>query len=75
MTRGSGDTVRLSGRDWLGITSLTLSVLVILGSQFIRHDRLLTEVLIRQETLSERVAQIEDSLENIYSRNSDVNYR
>mgnify|MGYP003130813560 CR=1 FL=1 len=65
MTRGHGETVRLSSRDWLGITSLTLTVLFVLGSQFIRHDRLLTEVLVKQETLSARVAQVEDTLSNM----------
>ena len=65
MTRSSGDTVRLSGRDWLGIATLSLSLVVLLGSQFIRHDRLLTEVLVKQQALADRVEMMELQLSRI----------
>ena len=65
MTRSNGDTVRLSGRDWLGIATLSLSLVVLLGSQFIRHDRLLTEVLVKQQVLADRVEMMEMQLSRI----------
>ena len=65
MTRQGGDTVRLSIRDWLGIATLTLTVVAVLGSQFIRHDRLLTEVLVKQQALADRVEMMEVQLSRI----------
>ena len=65
MTRQDAETVRLSSRDWLGVVTLTLTVVVLLGSQFMRHDRLLTEVLVKQQVLADRVEMIEAQISRI----------
>ena len=65
MTKDSGQTVRLSGRDWAGLATLAVVVLGSITTQYLRHDRLLTEVLIRQTLMAERVEQVERAVERL----------
>ena len=41
MTLEQNNIVRLSARDWAGIIGVTLTLLTILGSAYLTHDRLL----------------------------------
>ncbi len=65
MTRGTDNTVRLSLRDWAGLAALALGLLGTLTAQYLRHDRLLTELLVRQAATSERVQQVERAVERL----------
>ena len=61
-------TVKLSGRDWLGLSALAVGLLGALTTQYLRHDRLLTEVLVRQAAMQERVQQVERAVERLEDR-------
>ena len=65
MTRTGGNVVKLSGRDWAGLAALSLGLLGTLTAQYLRHDRLLTELLVRQAATSERVQQVERAVERL----------
>ena len=65
MTKGGGNIVRLSGRDWAGLAALALAVLGAITGQYLRHDRLLTDVLVRQAAMAERVEQVERAVERL----------
>lgn len=63
MTRSPDNTVHLSTKDWLGIAGITITILSSLFAVYLHHDRQLTEVLTRQQTLVDRVERIENSLD------------
>ena len=64
MTRSSDNTVHLSVKDWCGIVGAVITILSALLAVYVHHDRQLTEVLTRQETLVDRVERIERSLDS-----------
>ena len=65
MTRDHGQIVHLAGRDWLGIMAISLALLGAVTTQYLRHDRLLTEVLVRQAGSTERMESIERAVERL----------
>ena len=69
MTKRTGSSVvHLSGRDWFGLLAICSTVcLAVLGS-YLRHDRMLTEVLTRQQATSERLEDVERSVERLEDR-------
>ena len=70
MTRatGSPSTVFLSSRDWCGIVAIGLTVTIGLVASYLRHDRMLTEVLTRQAATGERLEDVERSVERLEDR-------
>lgn len=56
--------VRLSIKDWVPIIGIALTVLTIIIGSFIHHDRLLTQLIIQQESTTKRLDKIETKLEN-----------
>jgi len=60
----SNVVVRLSIKDWVPIIGITLTVLTIIIGSFIHHDRLLTQLIIQQESTGKRLDKIETKLEN-----------
>ena len=69
MTKRTGSSVvHLSGRDWFGLLAICSTVcLAVLGS-YLRHDRMLTVVLTRQQATSERLEHVERSVERLEDR-------
>lgn len=65
MTKGGGNIVRLSGRDYAALGAMALVVLGAITGQYLRHDRLLTEVLVRQAAMAERVVTVERAVERL----------
>jgi hypothetical protein len=63
----SNMVVRLSIKDWVPIIGIALTVLTIIVGSFIHHDRLLTQVIIQQESAAKRLDKIETKLENTRS--------
>jgi uncharacterized membrane-anchored protein YhcB (DUF1043 family) len=63
MTREADNTVRLSGRDWVGIIAIVVTVLIALLSAFLHHDRLLMQVVTQQQEMDRRLTKIETKLE------------
>ena len=70
MTKNHTQIVTLSFRDWVGLVGIFATLIVVILAGYLRHDRYLTEVIVRQEYLaesqdqmSERINQIENRLE------------
>jgi len=59
--------VYLAGRDWLGILTISFTLLVLIITAYLRHDRLIVEVLTRQQTITERLERMETQMDQ-YSR-------
>lgn len=60
----SNVVVRLSIKDWVPIIGIALTVLTIIVGSFVHHDRLLTQLIIQQESTAKRLDKIETKLEN-----------
>ena len=63
MTLEQNNVVRLSARDWAGIIGVALTLLTILGSAYLTHDRLLMQLVTQQESINRRLDKIEDKLD------------
>jgi hypothetical protein len=63
MTLEHNNIVRLSARDWAGIIGVALTLLTILGSAYLTHDRLLMQLVTQQESINRRLDKIEDKLD------------
>jgi len=64
MTLEHNNVVRLSARDWAGIIGVALTLLTILGSAYLTHDRLLMQLVTQQESINRRLDKIEDKLDS-----------
>lgn len=78
MTRDKNDptTVRLSMRDYVAFLAAIITISGIFLGAYLRHDRLLSEVLAMQRTQGERVEKLEravDSLERLVWQNIERN--
>jgi hypothetical protein len=65
MVKDHQQIVRLSGKDWGGLLALAVGLLGAITTQYLRHDRLLTQVLVRQEAMGERLRQVERAVERL----------
>tara|TARA_Y100000593_G_scaffold63420_2_gene117220 strand:- start:8223 stop:8549 length:327 start_codon:yes stop_codon:yes gene_type:complete len=65
MVKDQQQIVRLSGKDWVGLLALAVGLLGAITTQYLRHDRLLTQVLVRQEAMAERLGQVERAVERL----------
>ena len=63
MTLEQNNIVRLSARDWAGIIGVAVTLLTILGSAYLTHDRLLMQLVTQQESINRRLDKIEDKLD------------
>jgi hypothetical protein len=63
MTLEHNNVVRLSARDWAGIIGVAITLLTILGSAYLTHDRLLMQLVTQQESINRRLDKIEDKLD------------
>jgi hypothetical protein len=64
MTVEQNNIVKLSLRDWAGIIGVALTLLTILGSAYLTHDRLLMRLVSQQEAMNARLDKIERQLES-----------
>jgi len=64
MTVEHNNIVKLSLRDWAGIIGVALTLLTILGSAYLTHDRLLMRLVSQQEAMNARLDKIERQLES-----------
>ena len=63
MTIENNNVVKLSVRDWAGIIAVAVTLLSILGSAYLTHDRLLMQVVTQQAAIQDRLNKIEGKLE------------
>ena len=64
MTVEQNNIVKLSLRDWAGIIGVALTLLTILGSGYLTHDRLLMRLVTQQEAINARLDKIEAKIES-----------
>lgn len=67
MTRDLKDptTVRLSVRDYVTLGAAIVTISGVFLGAYLRHDRLLSEVLAMQRTQGERIEKLEQSLDSV----------
>ena len=63
MTRNHDNVVRLSRQDWAGLLGVFITLVVLMSSAYLRHDRLIIEVLTRQEIITDRIDRIEQQFD------------
>jgi hypothetical protein len=64
MTVERNNIVKLSLRDWAGIIGVAITLLTILGSAYLTHDRLLMRLVSQQEAMNARLDKIERQLDS-----------
>ena len=57
------DVVQLSTRDWIAAIALVLPISIFIISGYLRHDRMLTQVIVQQQSLSERMIRVENTVD------------
>ena len=57
------DTVTLSVKDWVMTLSILVPVAVLVVFGWLRHDRLLTTLIVQQESLNDRLERVEETLD------------
>ena len=57
------DIVTLSVKDWITLLGIGLPVMVLCVLGWLRHDRLLTEVVTHQRMLTDRLERVENTLD------------
>lgn len=70
MTLEQNNVVKLSIRDWAGIIAVAITLLSILGSAYLTHDRLLMQVVTQQAAINQRLDKIENKLETPAAHNT-----
>lgn len=66
--RTTSSIVHLSTRDWACILAVAATMGCALLASYLRHDRMLTEVLTRQATAVERIEAVERSVDRLEDR-------
>jgi hypothetical protein len=57
------EIVTLSVKDWFTLLGIIVPVLILCIFGWLRHDRLLTEVVTNQKTLTDRLERVETTLD------------
>lgn len=64
MTRHANNVVTLSVRDWAAIVGIVLTVSSGVMYAYLHHDRMLTQLVIQQQSINHRLEKIEAKIEN-----------
>ena len=65
MTKNLNQVVTLSPRDWLGLVGIFTTLIVVMLAAYLRHDRYLTEVIVRQGYMAEQQTIINERIDSI----------
>lgn len=63
MTLQADQTVRLCIRDWIAIIAIVVTIGGAMITNFIYHDRVLTQLVVQTEVTNKRLDKIEAKLE------------
>ena len=63
MTRHANNVVTLSVRDWAAIVGIVLTVSSGVMFAYLHHDRMLTQLVIQQQSINHRLEKIEAKIE------------
>jgi len=61
--KNGADVVTLSKRDWVVFFGAVFPVLVLIILGWLRHDRLLTTLIVQQDSIADRVERVEETLD------------
>jgi len=64
MTRHANNVVTLSVRDWTAIIGIVLTVSSGIMYAYLHHDRMLTQLVMQQQSMNHRLEKIEAKIEN-----------
>lgn len=64
MTRHANNVVTLSVRDWSAIVGIVLTVSSGVMYAYLHHDRMLTQLVMQQQSINHRLEKIEAKIEN-----------
>jgi|TARA_R100000458_G_C8277787_1_gene253495 hypothetical protein len=68
MTKDRHDIVRLSHKDWAGFVVALVTVLVFVGTLYQTHDRILTEMVVRQQYILESQDEMKQEINQLQQR-------
>ena len=57
--------VRLSLRDWMGIFACVVAIAFPVVAAYREHDRMITEMIVRQQLIESQINRIEDCLDKL----------
>lgn len=63
MTRHANNVVTLSVRDWTAIIGIVLTVSSGVMYAYLHHDRMLTQLVMQQQSINHRLEKIEAKIE------------
>jgi hypothetical protein len=63
MTRHANNVVTLSVRDWTAIIGIVLTVSSGVMYAYLHHDRMLTQLVMQQQSMNHRLEKIEAKIE------------
>lgn len=63
MTRHANNVVTLSVRDWTAIIGIVLTVSSGIMYAYLHHDRMLTQLVMQQQSMNQRLEKIEAKIE------------
>ena len=63
MTRHANNVVTLSVRDWAAIIGIVLTVSSGVMYAYLHHDRMLTQLVMQQQSMNHRLEKIEAKIE------------
>ncbi len=68
MTLNPPNKVTLQQKDWLGLITLTVSIIGSVFFAYQSHDRLLTEIAVRQQLLAAEQDRLREDVEELKAR-------
>lgn len=75
MTKDIHQIVHLSRRDWSGLLVLLLAIVGATLTSYLSHDRVLTEIVVRQEYISQQQEDIKRDVERLEQRLEGNNHQ
>lgn len=67
MTRGGSDSVRLSARDWLGLSGILFALITAIATTYAQMDRSLVELRVQSNYQAEQLSALRSDIERLES--------
>jgi len=74
VTKDRHNIVRLSHKDWAGFVIALVTVLVFVGAAYQAHDRILTEIVVRQEYILVSQDEMKQEMNQMQMRIEEINH-
>tara|TARA_R110000824_G_scaffold25767_3_gene89360 strand:- start:5338 stop:5658 length:321 start_codon:yes stop_codon:yes gene_type:complete len=73
LTKDRHNIVRLSHKDWAGFVIALVTVLIFVGAAYQAHDRILTEIVVRQEYILDAQDEMKLEINHMQMRIEEIN--